>query len=104
MWQMAGPGSRRIEIGSLAAHPVFKVYPVQGNSAENGAFIKVKAKGDEGPRLPLSACDPGIHASTALPPTKDQPTRFPSPSLPPAEFEWYFRFNDCSITIMANDL
>lgn len=32
---MAGPGSQRIEMGSLAARPVFKVHLIQGRSAQN---------------------------------------------------------------------
>lgn len=103
MCQMASP-SQHINIGSLAARPVFKVYPVQGCSAENRALIQAKAAVDEGPYLPLSACIPSISPSTALPPTKVQQTRFPSLPLLPVEFEWYFRFNGCSITIMENDL
>lgn len=40
MWQMAGPGSQRMEIGSLAAQAVLKVHLVEGCGAKNGVLIK----------------------------------------------------------------
>lgn len=54
MWQMAGPGSQQMYIGSLAAQPVFKVHLVQGCGTKNGVLFKGKAIGEEA-LFPLSS-------------------------------------------------